>query len=86
MTQDKPMRCGAKTRSGGPCQSWPVTGKRRCRMHGGAPGSGAPSGSRNGMYQHGYYTKEAIAERRALSALVGALRPGTWRDLSEDWC
>lgn len=35
-------------------------------MHGGAPGSGAPSGERNGMYRHGYYTCEAIAERRVL--------------------
>jgi len=28
-------RCNAKTRSGGLCQSPPVRGKRRCRMHGG---------------------------------------------------
>jgi hypothetical protein len=39
-----PMRCGAKTRRGTPCQSPAVRGKRRCRMHGGAPGSGAPFG------------------------------------------
>jgi hypothetical protein len=25
-------RCGAKTRSGAPCKSAPVTGRRRCRM------------------------------------------------------
>jgi hypothetical protein len=25
-----------------PCRTWRVTGKSRCRMHGGAPGSGAP--------------------------------------------
>ena len=31
-----------------PCKSAPVTGRRRCRMHGGADGSGAPSGPRNG--------------------------------------
>ena len=31
---------------GSPGASWPVTGKRRCRMHGGAPGSGAPTGER----------------------------------------
>jgi len=35
-------RCGAKTRSGGACRSPAVHGKKRCRMHGGAPGSGAP--------------------------------------------
>ena len=28
-------RCGAKTRSGRPCQARVVPGKRRCRMHGG---------------------------------------------------
>jgi hypothetical protein len=44
--------------------------KRRCRIHGGAPGSGAPKGERNGNYRHGYYTAEAMAERRALMALI----------------
>lgn len=28
-------RCGAKTRRGTPCKSYPVRGKKRCRMHGG---------------------------------------------------
>ena len=33
----KPKRlCGAKTRSGTPCEKFPVAGKRRCRLHGGA--------------------------------------------------
>ncbi|MGC1319451.1 MAG: HGGxSTG domain-containing protein [Pseudolabrys sp.] len=34
-------RCGARNRRGGFCRSPAVSGKRRCRMHGGAPGSGA---------------------------------------------
>jgi hypothetical protein len=34
--------CGARTRSGRPRRSLAVHGKRRCRMHGGAPGSRAP--------------------------------------------
>ena len=55
------VRCGAKTRSGKSCQSSPVSGKARCRMHGGAPGSGGPSGVRNGNYCHGRYTREALA-------------------------
>jgi hypothetical protein len=59
-------RCGAKTRSGAPCKSAPVTGRRRCRMHGGADGSGAPSGSRNGNYKHGRYTAEMVAARQWL--------------------
>ncbi|MGA8688593.1 MAG: HGGxSTG domain-containing protein [Methyloceanibacter sp.] len=29
-------RCGAKTRSGGSCRSPAVSGKTRCRIHGGA--------------------------------------------------
>jgi hypothetical protein len=33
-------RCGAKIRSGGACRSPAVRGKKRCRMHGGASGSG----------------------------------------------
>ncbi len=62
-------RCGAKTRSGQPCKSPAVRGKRRCRMHGGAPGSGAPRGNRNAL-RHGAYTGEAIAEYRRLRALI----------------
>ena len=67
-------RCGAKTRTGKPCSSWPVAGKRRCRMHGGAHGSGAPSGPRNGNYRHGRRTAEAIAERRQLMAFIREAR------------
>jgi hypothetical protein len=46
-----------------------VAGKRRCRMHGGAPGSGAPRGNRNAM-KHGQYTGEAIEYRRQLRDLL----------------
>ncbi len=56
-------RCGAKTRQGKPCKGAAVSGKRRCRMHGGAKGSGAPSGERNGRYTHGRFTSEAMHER-----------------------
>ena len=56
-------RCGAKTRSGKPCRSPAVAGKRRCRMHGGAYGSGAPLGNQNAR-KHGLYTREAIEERK----------------------
>lgn len=34
--------CGAKTRAGKPCRKPPVKGATRCRLHGGAAGSGAP--------------------------------------------
>ncbi|MGA6963141.1 MAG: HGGxSTG domain-containing protein [Xanthobacteraceae bacterium] len=40
-------RCGARTRAGHPCRQAAVTGRARCRMHGGARGSGGPQGDRN---------------------------------------
>ncbi|MGA7867963.1 MAG: HGGxSTG domain-containing protein [Stellaceae bacterium] len=66
-------RCGARTRSGRPCQSPPVHGKRRCRMHGGATGSGAPIGNINAL-RHGRYSAEAIARRRQVSELIRMAR------------
>lgn len=73
-------RCGAKTRRGTPCRSPTVRGKQRCRMHGGAKGSGAPEGNRNAL-KHGYWSAEATAMRRALrehvracAALIGDTR------------
>jgi hypothetical protein len=72
-------RCGAKTRSGKPCRSPAVTGKRRCRMHGGAPGSGGPKGSRNGNYKHGRYTAEAVASGRWLRYQTREVRALTKR-------
>lgn len=62
-------RCGAKTRSGRPCLSPAVRGKERCRMHGGAKGSGAPKGNQN-AYKHGLYTREALEEQKALRELM----------------
>ncbi len=62
-------RCGAKTRSGKPCRSPAVDVKKRCRMHGGAPGSGAPRANKNAV-KHGLYTREAIAQRRQLAELI----------------
>jgi hypothetical protein len=66
-------RCGAKTRSGGACRSPAVHGKKRCRMHGGAQGSGAPKANRNAR-KHGLFTGDAIAERRRIRALLGEAR------------
>jgi len=62
-------RCGAKTRSGKPSMSPAVSGKRRCRMHGGAQGSGVPRGNKNAL-KHGLHTRKAIEERRQLRALM----------------
>jgi hypothetical protein len=63
------LRCGAKTRSGKPCMAPAVSGKRRCRMHGGAPGSGAPRGNKNAL-KNGLYTREAIQQRRQVQSLL----------------
>lgn len=54
------LRCGAKTRKGTPCMSPAVQGKTRCRMHGGAAGSGAPIGNQNAL-KHGLYTADSKA-------------------------
>jgi hypothetical protein len=63
------LRCGARTRNGKPCRSPAVNGKRRCRMHGGAVGTGAPVGNKNAL-RHGRYTAEATTRRRHLSDLI----------------
>ncbi|WP_375787881.1 HGGxSTG domain-containing protein [Bradyrhizobium sp. Pha-3] len=66
-------RCGAKTRTGGACRAPAVRDKTRCRMHGGAEGSGAPRANRNAR-KHGLFTRDAIAERREIRALLGDVR------------
>ena len=66
-------RCGAKTRSGGACCSPAVHGRKSCRMHGGTQGSGAPRANRNARKQ-GRFTRDAIAERRRVGALLKAAR------------
>ena len=66
-------RCGARTRCGKPCRSPAVHGKKRCRMHGGAAGSGAPVANRNAR-KHGLFAREAITERKQIQALLGRTR------------
>ena len=66
-------RCSAKTRSGEPCKAPAVRGKQRCRMHGGAKGSGAPIGNQNAL-KSGLYTREKLEERRRLSTLIRQAR------------
>jgi glucans biosynthesis protein len=62
-------RCGARTRSGLSCQAPAVQGKRRCRMHGGSAGSGAPHGNQNAL-KAGTHTRDMMEQRRAVSALL----------------
>jgi uncharacterized protein YjcR len=66
-------RCGARTRASGACRSPAVHGRKRCRMHGGAAGSGAPKANQNAR-KHGLFSGDAIAERREIQALLGEAR------------
>lgn len=71
------LRCHAHARTTGKrCQGPAVRGKRVCRLHGGARGSGAPSGERNGSYRHGGWTKDAVDLRRDAAALLKDIREG----------
>ncbi len=45
-------RCCAENRQGLPCARWPVKGRARCRLHGGAPGSGRGNYSSRIYVQH----------------------------------
>lgn len=65
-------RCGAKTRTGFPCQSPAVKGRLRCRMHGGT-NKGAPRGNLNARV-HGNRSKEAEQQLRTVRAINRDLR------------
>ena len=65
-------RCLARTRKGTECQCPAIRGKKRCRIHGGAKGSGAPKGNRN-AFKHGRYSREVLeAEAYMRCVLRGA--------------
>lgn len=67
-------RCGAKTRSGAPCQSPAVKGRKRCRMHGGT-NTGAPKGNRN-AWKHGFRSSSAPREvTKAYNAMANLPAP-----------
>jgi uncharacterized protein YjcR len=56
------IKCFARTRRGTLCQVPRVTGKKRCRMHGGTS-DGAPKGNKN-AFKHGRYSKVIIENRK----------------------
>ena len=62
-------RCGARTRHGSPCRSTALKDRKRCRMHGGAKGSGAQAGNRNAL-KHGRYTRELLEFQRSIRELL----------------
>jgi hypothetical protein len=41
----------------------------KCRIHGGAS-PGAPRGAANGRFQGGYWTREAVEERKFIRSLL----------------
>ncbi|MFT4059859.1 MAG: HGGxSTG domain-containing protein [Legionella sp.] len=51
---DNAPLCGAKTKrnNGSPCRATAVKGKQRCRIHGGAKGSGGQKDNKNAL-KHG---------------------------------
>jgi hypothetical protein len=65
-------QCGAKTRDGSPCENSPAPGKRRCRLHGGAKGSGGQLGNTNAL-KHGKYCAATLLERRQVNQLIQLL-------------
>ena len=68
MASDHPRNTTAMRR-GTLCQAPAVAGKMRCRMHGGASGSGAPKGNKNAL-KHGASTAEARQRRAHLRQLI----------------
>jgi hypothetical protein len=63
------VRCGAKIRTGTPCQAPAVSGKERCRMHGGAAGSGAPVGNQNAL-KHGKNSRDILEFKKHMCKLL----------------
>src|SRR5215510_4824629 len=72
-------QCGARTRRGTACKAKAANSKGRCRLHGGAVGSGALSGHRNGNYRHGR-RGEAIntCPRQTVAGAARARKQHTW--------
>ncbi len=61
--------CGAKTRHGTRCRQ-PAMRNGKCRLHGGK----SLSGKAHGRYRHGLFTKEAIEQKKTVSALLKAVK------------
>lgn len=64
-------RCGAKTRSGAPCQNAPMQLGGRCRMHGGA----SLRGPEHPRYKHGKYSKYRVLSVEELIAKYATMPP-----------
>ena len=68
-------KCGAKPRSGKPCQRYGNKKNGRCRLHGGrSTGAKNQKGTRNSSFKTGYYTQEAVQQRREVAELIRECR------------
>ena len=72
------QKCGAKTRSGSPCQRPADKQKGRCRLHGGASiGPKTNEGQAiiaKSNIKHGHYTKDKLAQRKKEAMIAKELR------------
>ena len=73
MKKPESIYCLAKNRQGKPCKRVKAKGKKRCYMHGGATGSGAPKGNSNAL-KHGRYSAENLAMRKEASNMARAFK------------
>jgi len=60
--------------AGQACKQAAVRGRARCRMHGGARGSGGPRGHRNGNFKNGLWTRESVEVRKGMRARVREIK------------
>lgn len=56
-----PNLCGAKTRSGTPCRKAPITGRTRCRNHGGKTPRGTANAAKPGSLYSKFLTPDELA-------------------------
>jgi hypothetical protein len=68
---DNAPRCGARAKvsNGKPCCCPAMRGKSRCRLHGGAKGSGAPIGNTNALV-HGDNTGAVKAFKQTVKQTI----------------
>lgn len=64
-------RCGAKTKrnNGNPCRSPAVRDKKRCRIHGGAKGSGGQKNNTNAI-KHGLTTTNVKNFKKSVKNII----------------
>ena len=69
------QRCGAKTRRGTPCQTPAITGKARCRLHGGlSTGPKTPEGKARIAAAHWKHGRRSRAFTEARKQIWADLR------------